>query len=459
MSTAETGLGTDRARTVASFLSEWLREDNLPGASVGIVENDSLVYANGFGSRDLDSNAPATERTLYGVGSVSKSFTALAIMQLAETGQLDVTDPIDEFLDVELGSEPPITIHDLLTHSSGLPSLGVSTVLLNRKASIRELGVPMGGLDDFLTHVRNAAGELAAPPGERFFYCNAGYSLLGLIIETVSGRSFDRYVTEEIFEPLGMRRSLFRQSAFERVDDRMTPYQLTDEGPEPTSLPVRELSFPAGGVVTSVSELSRYLRAQMANGCFDGMRVADAEAFDRMHEPHVETDSGSYGYGWRRSSVGDRSIIGHSGSIAVASAYAGFTADREWGVVLGCNASPSYPLSVIAKGVFAILDGMEPTDVVPFFRRRRAIEELTGTYESYRGILTVRVVERGGILELTYEGGADREPQALVPTGDSFRTYEFAAPAAAGHRRTVEFDAEGDGIDLYIDRWRLHKTD
>ncbi|MFB6298821.1 MAG: serine hydrolase [Halobacteriales archaeon] len=454
-----TALPEDRIRAIESFLSEWLRIDGLPGASVGIVEDDSLVYANGVGSRDLDSNEPATERTLYGVGSVSKSFTALSIMQLAETGELDVTDPIVDYLDVDFDADPPIRIHDLLTHSSGLPSLGVSTVLLNRKANVRELGVPMGGLDDFLTHVRNATDELAAPPGERFFYCNAGYSLLGLIIEAVSGRSFDQYVADEIFEPLGMRRSLFRQSAFDRADDRMTPHRLTDGGPEPAPLPVRELSFPAGGVVTSVGELSRYLRAQMADGTFDSTRLAATEAFERMHAPHVETDSGPYGYGWRRSSVGERTIIGHSGSIAVASAYAGFTSDRNWGVVLGCNASPSYPLSVTGHGIFAILDGGDPDEIVPFFRRRRAIEALTGTYESYRGILTVSVVERGGILELRYESDTGRDSQALVPTEDSFRTYEFEAPAAAGHRRTVEFDADGEGIDLYIDRWRLHKSE
>ncbi len=190
-------------RAVESLLVEWQTTNDVPGLSVAVVRDDELVFTDGFGSRDLTTNRPATADTLYGVASVTKSFVALAIMRLQEAGKLDVTDSVADHIPFELNGA---TIHDLLTHSSGLPSLGVSEMLISRRAGLEEIEIPMADRDDFHFHVRNATDKIAADPGERFFYSNGSYMLLDEIIEACSGRSFEAYATEEILEPLGMER-------------------------------------------------------------------------------------------------------------------------------------------------------------------------------------------------------------------------------------------------------------
>jgi CubicO group peptidase (beta-lactamase class C family) len=129
-----------------SFVRDRLAADSLPGLSLAVVDRDGLVYAEGFGSRDLAANDPATPQTLYGIGSVTKSFTALAVTILAERGRLNVDDPVAEHAAFPLESpgEEPVRLHHLLSHSSGLPSLGVSEALIARRTRSGEAGVPLG---------------------------------------------------------------------------------------------------------------------------------------------------------------------------------------------------------------------------------------------------------------------------------------------------------------------------
>lgn len=451
-------MDTETERDLEAFVTDWLRGDGIPGASLAVLDGDDLAYAGGFGSRRLDTNDPATERTVYGVGSVTKSVTALAVMGLHERGDLDVADPVTEHVDLDLDLPGEITLHDLLTHSSGLPSLGVSEALLARRTGMGEACVPLGDFGDFLTHVRGARGEIAAEPGERFMYCNTGYMLLGEVVEERSGEPFGRHVEAEILDPLGMDRSTFREGEFEAEDDRMTPYRLDGDGPQATPVPIRELSGPNGGLLAPVTDLAEYLRLQMGDGTAGGARIVSRESLDRMHGGHVETPDGPYGYGWRRRPVLGRTLVGHSGSIGVASAYVGFTADREHGIALAANASPSYPLAVVGEGVLAVLAGEDP-EVVPFFARRARFDRLTGRYESYRGVREATVSERGGILELGFGDPFGGGPVPLIPADARVEGYRFEAPTSSGSRRPVEFDVGDGGVDLYYDRLRLHKVE
>lgn len=462
----DSGLDSDTERRIERFVRKWLADEKLAGASLAVVRDDECVYAEGFGSRDLAENAPATADTLYGVGSVTKSFTALAVMQLHEAGELDVDDPVGDYVPADLPDE--IALHHLLSHSSGLPSLGVSEALIARRAGFAELGIPLGDFDDFHAHVEGGLAELAADPGERFFYCNTGYTLVGEAIEAVTDRSFTEYVESEVLDPLGMDRSTFDGEAYEADDDAATPYWMNggsesdDEGenepPEPTDLPVREFSAAPGGLTSSVRELARYAACQRNRGEFDGERLASESAFDRMHEGHVETDSGPYGYGWRRREVAGETVVGHGGSIAVSTAYVGFTPDDEWGVAVLCNGAAQPGTKAVADGVFSTLLGGDPEDI-PAFSRRERLSELAGSYETYRGIRTAEVSETGGTLQLEFTDAFSEGPSPLTPKDDSLETPEFYQLTGDGERKAVEFDVREDGTDLYYDRWRLHKVD
>jgi CubicO group peptidase (beta-lactamase class C family) len=475
----ETALSDETRRDIAAFVRDWLAEEGLPGASVAVVRDGECVYADGFGSRDLADNRPATADTLYGVGSVTKSFAALAVMQCHEAGDLDVDDPVADYVDLEFPED--VRLHHLLTHSSGLPSLGTSEVLIARRAGMGELGIPLGDREDFHAHVAGGLDEMAGEPGERFRYCNAGYSLLGEIVEDRSGKPFAEYVESEILAPLVMDRSTFSAEAYADDYDAATPYLLDGGGdgdrnkngnrdrnggggpgdataPEPTEMPVRELSAAPGGLLSSVRELARYVALQQGRGEFDGTRLASEASFDRMHAGHVETDSGPYGYGWRRREVAGETVVGHGGSVAVSTAYVGFAPDDEWGVAVLCNAAAERGPREVADGIFAALFGGDPTDS-PAFARRERLAELAGTYESYRGIRTAEVSADGGTLRLAFTDPFGDEGTPLVPVDDSLAETEFYRLQPDGTRETVEFAVGDDGVDLFVDRWRLRKVD
>lgn len=117
-------------RDIEALVTDWLHDEGVPGVSLAVVDEDGELYAEGFGARDIASNAPATPDTLYGMGSISKSVTALAVIQLAKAGALSVEDPVNEYVDhYEPAPGDPITIVELLTHTSGMPATALGTTL------------------------------------------------------------------------------------------------------------------------------------------------------------------------------------------------------------------------------------------------------------------------------------------------------------------------------------------
>ena len=491
------GLQAETERRMERFLLDWLADESVPGASVAIVADDELVYADGFGSRNLAGNAPATAETLYGMASVTKSFTGLAVGILDERGEISVDDPIIDHLPevgIEaldergepIGDDDPITLHHLLTHSSGLPSLGSSTVLLYRLTGVEEFGVPLGDHEDFRRHVAGAAEEVSDPPGERFMYCNEGYNLLGEVIERVSGQPYETFVTEEILDPLGMERSTFDPSVVNgavpptratgghkepasagqvvgvqdpELPDAMTPYALQDGEPEATPYPYRPVSLPAGGLIAPVTDLTRYLWMNANSGALEGTQIVDPDTLARAHEGHVPDGDRHYGYGWSRREVSflDRTLVGHGGSLGVSSSYVGFTTDGDYAVAIGANTTPGVTPPTVAQGVLAILEGEEPADVVPHYAREARFDELVGEYAGYRGIVEATVERGGGALMLTVEGALGDTELSLRPTDPAFPGYEFEAPSASGTSATVTFRPDGDHVDLFYERNRFHQ--
>lgn len=458
----ESGMGStldsETERRLEAFVDDWLCDTKVPGASVAVLEDDEIAYTGGFGSRDLETNDPATPNTLYGMASCTKSFTTLSVLMLAEDGKLSVDDPITEHLDhvtIE-GEDGPFTIHDLMTHSSGLPSLGSSTVLLYRLTGVEEYGVPLGDREDFHRHLNGAQDEVAGPPGERFMYNNSGYNLLGEVVTDVSGKPFDEFVTREILRPLGMERSGFDPELLED-GDTMTPHALLDGEAEATPFPHRPVSLPAGGLIASVEELTQYLRLQTNGGSIDGTELVSEETLASAHEGHQPDGHRRYGYGWSRQEIAGRTVIGHGGSLGVSSSYLGFTEDGEYGIAIGANTTPAPTPPTVGHGILAILDGKDPAEEIPYFARKRRFEELAGEYETYRGIKTATVEEDAGTLRFTAEGALGEQSAVLLPTDPEQPGYEFEVPTMAGHRTTVEFDVSGDGVDLYHDRNRYHK--
>ena len=463
------------AEKLEGFVAEAMQRDHVPGLSLAVVKDGHVIYARGFGARRLQDNAPATPDTLYGVGSCTKSFTALAIMQLVQQGKLSLKDPVKKHLpEFKVGKEEnPITIHNLLTHSSGIPGLSAEWVENSRLMGLSEKWVPFSSFEDFLSLVNDAKDEVAAPPGNKFFYSNEGYMLLGMIIERISEMPYESYIREKILKPLKMNRSTFLKDEYEKDEDVMTPYLLEkkDEGvvATPTIHPMSRLCYANGGLMSSARELATYLVTNMNHGIFGDAKLLDSGLMQEMHKPHIQTNWASfipthfgkiwYGYGWTMNDdFFGHVLIGHSGSTGASSAHLSFLTDLNVGVVYACNVGGGELVGLVPSVALALLMGKDPFKEIPVFEIERKMAMLAGEYAGYKGIVKTSVVRKGGLLFIeSNEKGAEFS-LALIPESDKLENLKFYIPGA-GVRMAAEFVVEASGkVDLYIERNRFHKT-
>lgn len=458
-------LSAETKRDLESFICEWVNEDDVPGASVAVVRDDDIVYADGFGARDLANNDPATRDTLYGIGSCTKSFTALAIMQLAADDKLDPTDPVSKYVPyLESVDGEPITIHELMSHSSGMPSDGSAVVLIARLMGTDPIETPLSSEQDFRRHLEGSLPERVLDD-DQFFYYNSGFTVLGHLIERVDGRDFDRYVEEEILDPLGMTRSTFSMDDVAADNDGLTPYYTKNGASVEGNFPDDEMIYAPGGLLSSVTELTAYLRMNMNGGTYEGANLIDSELLTQMHERYstrqvaLDGTPQDYGYGWMISETEGEKLVEHGGSIGVSNAYLGFLKDSDLGVAVACNTSPKTHPMFVGPAILSIVGGSTPAETVPLFGLREKLETVTGEYKSYRGIQSATVEQNGGTLKLTLSTDLRSESFHLVPESLSPEEFRFYTVAESGYRVPVEFDVSTKPIRATIKRWQLHKQD
>ena len=458
-------------RYVESEAPRLMRHYRIPGLSIAIVGRKGVLYSEGFGYRDLEKYLPATPSTLYGLGSTTKSFVALSIMQLVEEGKISLDDPASKYIPLQVGFEDePIRIRHLLSHSSGIPDLGTSTIMLLNGLGL-PLGIPLAGLNDFYRFINGAQGEVAARPGERFFYLNAGYRMLGHIIQKVSGLPLHEYIREKILGPLGMHRSTFLKSVFERDPDRITPYRVDEDGrlipaphpyPDVQDNPENSFLLAAGGLISSVSELSNYLEMYLNSGVYQGRRIIGRNSLEEMLRIHVEIPGGfygrrGYGYGWRITEgfFGSK-LVSHGGSILVSTSHLSLLPEEGFGVAMAANAA-GFPYDEFAQAIYAILLGRDPGDVPPV-KVRKKMEILSGHYYTYRRVDSLDVVEKQGMLYIVRKGPLGTVSQPLIPEDPLMETNRFYI-YMAGEKQPAEFTIRENGrIDLYLERDVYHKA-
>lgn len=438
---------------IEGFVQEWMTENDVPGASIAITDDEQILYSDGFGSRNLETNEPATSETIYGFGSVTKAFTTHAVLQCVDDGRMQLEDSITAYTPLDEDAFGDVTLHELMCHKSGLPSLGTSEVLIARQGGAGELGIPLGDKDDFYYHLNAAADERDAHSMGRFMYCNEGFTLLADAVESVSEVPFPAFVTQEILDPLEMSRTGFIEDGFPD-EDHLTPYQMTEEGAKESSIPVRDLSYGPGGLFGSVTDMTAWLRYQLTNH----PELVDPELLDRAHEGHIETPAGPYGYGWRTRTIGDKSLVGHGGSIMVSTSYVGFLPEQNLGIAIACNTGPEVSPPTLGEGIAAMLVDTDPSEVVPYYQYDGTVSKVTGEYEAYRGTRTATVEDNGGVLTVTIETATQDRSIPLVPEEPTLETLEFKA-YRGGRTESVEFVPTDSGFDLFIERMRFHQAD
>lgn len=445
------------------LVSKLMQESRIPGLSIAVVRDDKVVYQNGFGARNKEKNLAATPNTLYGIGSCTKSFTALGILRLVEQDMLKLDDPVEQYLPIQVAhEEDPITLHHLLSHSSGIPNLGSAETLIRRHCDIGETWVPLADADDLYRFVNEAESEVTKDPGEHYFYFNTGYALLGEIIREVSGMDYPAYIREKFLQPLEMKRSTYLESEYSKSDDTMTPYFQKEEKVEPTVHPFDPFIYAAGGLLSSVEELTHYLKFLLNNGNYNGSSLVSATSLEKLFSIHIDRPQSfygreGYGYGWGiTKDFFNRTMISHGGSTGVSSAHIAFVPDLNIGVATATNVGDGKG-ALLSQAIFALALGKKPKKVLPQLQIQQKLKQLTGAYASYKNIHKVSVSLKNGILHLKYKDELMEREHPLIPTTDTIDNNQFYI-YMMGRQIPVEFEIKENGkVDLLVERNCFHK--
>ena len=329
---------SDTYDEIDAYVQEQMHRLNIPGVSLAIVEGDKIVHLRGFGRARPKGDAP-TPQTPFFIGSLTKSFTALAVMQLVEAGKIELDAPVQRYLPWFRVADPQasaqITARHLLNQTSGLPmSLGL--------ADLADLD---SRLDATERQVRSLSTlELTRSVGSKFEYSNTNYNVLGLIIEAASGESYSDYIQRHIFEPLDMRHS-YTSKAVAQQNGLAMGHRYWFGHPFPAlNLSIPPGSLPSGQLISSAEDIAHYLIAYLNGGRYGDAQILSEAGIDEVHRPAAEIREmgmslGHYGMGWISEGTGKSRIVSHSGDVPDFGAFMALVPEQKKGIVLLFNAN------------------------------------------------------------------------------------------------------------------------
>lgn len=295
-------------------VGEIVRRRPCVGLAVGVVREGRLDLFQGHGVADIKSTKPIAEDTVFRVASITKTFTAIAVMQLWEQGVVDLDAPANQYLRAYRlipNGLRPATVRHLLTHTAGLPEVvRLWDAFQPDFGESFEAGKGLPSLAEFY----GRGLRLRSEPGSRFVYNNHGPATLGQIVEDVSGQRLRTYFREHIFEPLGMADSDLVRS--ERVATRLaTGYEFGPFGPKPVD--GREMvTVGAASVYSTPADMSRYIAALLGGGANESGSLLEPETIAMMFQPHYQPDPRipGMGLGFFRYDIGGHAAVGHQGT-------------------------------------------------------------------------------------------------------------------------------------------------
>lgn len=324
----------------------------ITGLSVALVDDQEIVWSEGFGFADKENGVKATPETVYGIASISKLFTATAIMQLAEDGKIEIDQPLKTYIpefsiNSRYADSDPITARNVMTHHSGLPSNLLNGIFANGD---NEVSLTESAFNELVQEIDTE--YVGAPPNTTFSYSNLGYGLLGHAVEQPSGQDFIGYVDQAIFQPLGMTSSSFSLTP-EIEQLRSKEYR---NGKAVDNIWSRDV--PAGSMSTNVQDLSRFMMTVFGEGELDGERILKAETLVEMLTPQhgdipLDLDV-QWGLGWWLLPIG----LDYAGRNAWHSGGEGM-----WNSML--YTLPDHKLGVVVLGNSAEAAGPEFIKIAP----------------------------------------------------------------------------------------------
>jgi len=330
-------------------------KDNFASVTVGVVSGPRLVWSKSYGWADIEKKVPATKSTLYRIGSITKEFTALMLLQLVQEGKVHFSDPVEKYfpeinkIQGRFPGAPPITLIQLATHTSGLDREPEDTETY--------LKGPVSDWEKVLIAALPKT-RYAFEPGTHYSYSNIGYAALGAALSRAAGQPYVDYVTQRIFKPLGMTSSFFEPN--DQMRSRISRGYINEDGKIDAETAEREhqgrgYKVPNGAIYTTVEDLARFVAFQMGE---EAPAVLKKESLDESFESLLTTNptfKWGYGLGFEVVRLDDVVLYGHSGGVAGYQAQAFFDRSSRTGVILLRNAlggsfvTPSLLLAAFGK--------------------------------------------------------------------------------------------------------------
>lgn len=455
-----TGSGTEQDSAARSELSDigayidgtieaQMALEDIQSATVSVVKNGKLVFASGYGMQDIEEGIPVDpETSLFRIGSTSKLFTWIAVMQLAEQGKLDLETDVNQYLDFEIPAtyEKPITLNHILAHTAGFEDGGLGYLI--------HYYPTMG--PDLAEAMQKFIPARVNPPGEVSSYSNYATALAGLIVQNVSGVSFNDYVAQNIFEPLGMKYASFDEPLPEELEPFMTRGYKREQGIwEKQPFEIINSFAPAGAVSASAVAMAKFMQANLNNGELNGNRILAEDTMKKVHSLLFTADERVNGmaHGFYEKSYNGFRTVGHGGD--TMQFHTDMAVDKENN--LGIFVSYMTTVSNAARNNFVgqIYNHYFPDDVEPVvppsdFADRA--DKYAGKWTFWRRNIST-IEKMFGLMS----NGIDvvpTEDNTLMVTGPwAVRQFvevgEHLFRQVDGDERIVFVSRSGDGIDTF----------
>ena len=347
---------------IAAYIEQHMHRLKIPGISLAIVEGDQIVHLRGFGKARPGGEVP-TPQTPFFIGSLTKSITALAVMQLVEAGKIDLDAPVQRYLPWFHIADPQASAHLTVRH------------LLNQTSSLPlwRSEIAHADFDDRPDATERQVRALSTlkisrPVGSKCEYSNFNYNILGLVIESASGESYADYIQNQIFDPLDMRHT-YTSKAEAKQNGLAVGHRHWFSLPFPVpDMPVPVGMLPSGQLISCAEDMAHYLIAHLNGGRYGEVQILSQAGIDEMHRGVLELkmgeiSAGFYGMGWFEIDLGQTKTYSHGGNVPDFSAFMAVVPEQKKAVALLLNADP-YGLPIITEevgmGVTALLAGQQP---------------------------------------------------------------------------------------------------
>jgi CubicO group peptidase (beta-lactamase class C family) len=345
-------LDQNRISEFESYVTGFRNKHQVPGLAVALADGEDVVYTRAFGYRDLARRIPATTGTIFGIASVTKSFTAMAVGKLVEEGKLQFDDRVSKYLPsfrLPGSGRTDVTVRHLLTHTSGMPALDALRVTFQAHSSRDPQDSqqeplaepPINTYPQLIDYIAQSPGQPLGAPGEYFNYSNEGYALLGALVRRVSGLPYAAFVRKHFLEPLRMGKTTYSFEEMYEHDEVTVLYTKQRDGSlqASTRWPCAPGFQSAGRLKSTVEDLIRPFQMYANGGALDGVRILSPEIIRQTTTPRFNYSLyESYGHALMiRPDYHGVTLVSHGGAGKGISAHAGLVPERKLSAVVLTN--------------------------------------------------------------------------------------------------------------------------